>query len=104
MRTEEFRRVLREEVRRVLREAKQEEDLANALILAGEDVTIDDIELASKSSGTSSYDVTLDGEPYQFDVDNSGLVTFYDGSKTIELGYLSNPEVIASKYKKAKGI
>ncbi len=104
MKTREFRNLIKEEIRRVLHEAKQEQDLANALILAGEDVTIEDIELASKSSGTNSYDVTLDGEPYQFDIDSSGLVTFYDGSDTIELGYLNNPSVIASKYRKAKGV
>lgn len=104
MKKQEFRSLIKEEIRRVLRENKQEEDLINALILAGEEVSIDDIELVSKSTGTASYDITLDGEPYQFDVDNSGLVTFYDGSKTITLGYLSNPNVIASKYKKAKGV
>lgn len=91
-------------VKHIIKEVKEEEALLQMLKGAGDKVTPGDIEMVEKTQDTTSYDVYLNGEPYQFDVDKNGRVYYYNLSKAEELGFVGNIPQLVSNYKKLKGI
>lgn len=107
MRKRELYKMIKEELKAVLAEQLNQnmakKTLVKAFKLAGYDISEDSIEQVSTSKDTTSFDVTLYGEPYQVDIDNSKEVFLYDGVDFVSLGYLNNPRVIANNIEKLIG-
>ncbi len=91
-------------MRQILKEIKEEMALLDALKKAGENISASDIEQVEKSEDTTSYDIYINGEPHQFDIDKSGQVYYYDVNIAKELGFINNIPQLVSNYKKLKGI
>lgn len=91
-------------IKKLIWEVKTEEALLDMLKKAGENVSNGDIEVAEETPNTTSFDVYLNGEPHQFDVDKDGQVYYYDYNKAVELGFIDNMSQLVVNYKKLKGI
>lgn len=91
-------------IKKLIWEVKTEETLLDMLKKAGESVSSGDIEAVEKTPDTTSFDIYLNGEPHQFDVDKDGQVYYYDYNKAVELGFIDNMSQLIANYKKLKGI
>ena len=91
-------------IKHIIKEVKEEETLLQVLNKAGEKITPGDIEMAEKTQDTTSYDIYINGEPHQFDVDKTGQVYYYDVNVAKQLGFINNVSQLVNNYKKLKGL
>ena len=78
--------------------AQAKEKLVKALIAAGVQVRLEDVE-STQQGQTIMLDVYINGEPHGFDIANN-QVTYQDFDKEIPVGYIENQNQMVDSLKK----